>query len=161
MGEPGASLWSLQSSLLDEFGILNRDWRRVALTEAGRNANEGYIAALPPGSRVRRVEAYEGACSFCRAINGRVFTVVDPAKKDKDGATEVWVGKTNAGRSASPRKRVDGELVERTASELWWVAAGVQHPNCRGGWALLEDKPADVAPEFAQWMDDLLGDRAR
>jgi hypothetical protein len=161
MGEPGASLWSLQSSLLDEFGILNRDWRRVALTEAGRNANEGYIAALPTGARVRRVEAYEGACSFCRAINGRVFTVVDPGKKDKDGATEVWVGKTNVGRSASPRKRVNGELVERLPSELWWVASGVQHPNCRGGWSMLEETPADVAPEFAQWMDELLGDHGR
>jgi len=128
--ETRGTRWDLQSQLLDEFGFLNRDWRRIAITENARNANEGFIAGLEPGTRVKRTEAYVGACPFCRKIDGRIFTVVDPAKEDKDGETEVWVGKTNVGRSSSPRKREGDELVDRTPEELWWVAAGVQHPNC-------------------------------
>lgn len=127
---PDATLWNLQSRMLDEFGILNRDWRRIALTETARNANEGFVASHPPGARLKRVEAYAGACPFCKSIHGLVFTVVAPAADPKDGWSEVWVGKTNVGRSASPRKRDGDVLVERTPDELWWPAAGVQHPHC-------------------------------
>jgi len=157
LGEFGGSLQQLQSRLLDEFGILNRDWRRIAITEATRNANEGFIAALPEGARVKRVEAYQGACGFCRAINGRIYTVVPPEKEGKNGGMQVWVGKTNVGRSASPRKRSGNELVERLPSEMWWPAAGAQHPNCRGSWQLVEQQDAGVSAEFVDWMDDLLG----
>ncbi len=155
--DPGATLWNLQSKLLDEFGILNRDWRRVAMTEVARNANEGFIAGIPIGARVRRVEAYEGACNFCRKINGMEFTVVSASKEDKNGDTEVWVGKTNVDRSSSPRKRVGDELIERTPSEMWWPAAGVQHPNCRGSWVIAQQAPPEVDPAFVEWMDGLVG----
>lgn len=156
MNSPDATLWSLQSKLQDEFAVLNRDWRRVAVTETARDANEGFIAAQMPGTRVKRVEAYAGACAFCRKIHGREFTVVDPGKPDKNGATEVWVGKSNVDRSASPRKRVGDQLVERAPSEMWWPAAGVQHPNCRGSWSLVTPKPDDVSDEFSSWLDGAL-----
>lgn len=129
-GEREATNWKLQQKLLDEFGILNRDWRRVVVTETGEDANLGFIASLDPGARVRRVEAYEGACPFCRKIHGMEFAVVSSDTEGKDGWSEVWVGKNNVGRSASPRKRVGDELVERLDAELWWPASGVQHPNC-------------------------------
>ena len=138
--DPKASQWNLQQQLLDEFGILNRDWRRVAITEIGENANQGFIGYMDPGSKVKRIEAYEGACPFCKKINGMVFDVVSPDKENKDGWKEVWLGKTNIGRSASPRKRIGDELVDRLESEKWYPAPGLQHPNCRGRWVSVEDK---------------------
>ncbi|HET7675399.1 MAG TPA: hypothetical protein VFL54_07745 [Gammaproteobacteria bacterium] len=153
LNDPAASMWALQSKLSDEFSVLNRDWRRVAVTEVARDSNEGFIASLAPGTRVKRFEAYAGACAFCRKIDGMVFTVVDPADPDKEAWKDIWVGKTNVDRSASPRKRVGDELVERTPEEMWWPAAGTQHPNCRGGWSVVSERPADVDPDFADWLD--------
>lgn len=152
------SYQQLEQRLRDHFGQLNRDWRRIAITEIGRDANEGFLAALPRGSRVRRVEVYQGACPFCRRINGLVLTLVSPDKPDKDGWREVWLGKTNVGRSASPRKRsAAGTLIEREPHELWWPAAGVQHPHCRGRWIALPDEtPPGVNPKLAAWLEDEL-----
>lgn len=155
-GNPEATKQALQSRLFDEFADLNRDWRRIALTEAAENANQGMISALVPGSRVRRVEQYKGACSFCKKIDGVVMEVVDPSAKDKNGDTQVWTGKTNIGRSAATRKRVDGELVERVPSEMWWIAAGVQHPHCRGGWDTMPGATPGQSPQFQQWLDERL-----
>jgi hypothetical protein len=59
-----------------------------------------------------------------------VFEWTDEPRSERDGWTHVWPGKTNVGRSASPRKKTDEGLVERETDELWWPAAGVQHPNC-------------------------------
>ena len=144
----------LRQRLFDAFGQLNRDFRRIAVTESGEACNQGYIASLAAGARVQRQEAYRGACPFCKSINGEVFTVVDPNAHDKDGDTQVWLGKTNIGRSASPRKRQAGELVERPSNERWWVAAGVQHPNCRGSWLPAPgNRPSGVSAEFAEWLD--------
>jgi len=154
--DPKATQWNLQQKMLDELGVLNKDWRRIAATETTENANTGFIASLEPGDRVKRIEAYEGACSFCKHINGRIFTVVSPSKEDKNGQTEVWVGKTNIGRSPSPRKRIGDELVDRLESEMWWPAAGVQHPNCRGGWIKMIEKPDNVSQEFVDKLDQLL-----
>jgi hypothetical protein len=153
MGSPDATLWKLQQSMLDNFATLNRDWRRIAITETARDANEGFIAALPPGSKVRRVEAYPTACPFCRSIHGKEFAVVSPDAPEKDGARQVWVGKTNIGRSASPRKREGDALVERTPDELWWPAAGTQHPHCRGTWSLVRQPPAGANKDFLAWME--------
>lgn len=145
---------NLEQDLRDEFAILNRDWRRVAITEAGSIANEVTIAGCKPGTKVRRVEAYQGACPFCASINGRIFTVVDAADPERDGARDVWVGKNNVGRSASPRKRMGDELVPREAEEMWWPAAGLQHPNCRGHWEVIANQKRD--PKAQQFVDDLL-----
>ncbi len=155
MHRPDASLWDLQSKLQDEFAVLNRDWRRVAISEVARDANEGFLASLPDGSRVKRVEAYN-ACPFCKKIDGLVMNVVAPGKEDKDGWTDVWVGKTNVGRSASPRKRVGDELVERLETERYWPAAGIQHPNCRGTWSLMPKVLPGADPNFLAWMEDTL-----
>lgn len=148
---------SLQQALHDHFSDLNRDWRRIAVTEAGEMANQGFIAGVKPGEKVRRVEQYANACAFCKKWNGKTLTVVEPSKKDKDWDAEVWVGKTNIGRSASPYKRVGGALVKRQDSEMWKPAAGVFHPHCRGRWLALGE-PAK-ADEFSLWLDGFLAEQ--
>lgn len=152
VGEPMAPA-VLQSKLRDEFADMNRDWRRVAITESGRNCNESLIADIKPGERVKRQEAYKNACPFCAKINGMVFDVVSPNAPNKDGWKQVWIGKTNEGRSASPRKRVGNQLVERDPDELWWPAAGVQHPHCRGAWQVIAAPVPGANPEFMRWVD--------
>lgn len=149
-GDRAGAAESLQGRLLDTFGTLNRDWRRIAITEATEMLDQGFVASIPHGGKIKRVERYHGACPFCRSIDGRVMTVVDPAAPDKDGETQVWVGKTNVGRSASPRKRVGGDLVDREPEELWWVAAGTMHPHCRGTWVRVSEASADT--EFDAWI---------
>jgi hypothetical protein len=158
-GDREGSSTRLQMRLFERFADQNRDMRRVAVTEIGEAHGQGFVAATPTGSRVKRVERYTGACDYCAAQNGRVMTVVAEDYPNKDGETMIWPGKTNVGRSASPRKKVGGALVDRPAHERFWVAAGVFHPNCRGRWVPIA--PPDtahphVAPAFRSWLDDLI-----
>jgi len=156
LGAPGPDS-ALETKLLDEFGTLNRDWRRIAVTEATEAQNQGYVASVPRGTKVKRVEQYRGACGWCRKIDGRVMNVVDPADPHKNGETDIWPGKTNVGRSSAPRKRMGSLLVEREPEEMWWPAAGAQHPHCRGRWVpTIEDQPGDDA-DFAAWLRTTLG----
>lgn len=147
---------SLQTRLHDLFSSANRDWRRIAVTEAGENANQGLIASLPAGARVRRLEQYANACPWCRKIHGREMVVVPADHPEKDGDTMVWPGKTNIGRSAAPRKRTAEGLVDRLPSERWWIAAGTQHPHCRGTWLRLTDIDRAGDAKFSAWLDATL-----
>lgn len=148
---------SLEGQLLDEFATLNRDWRRIAVTEAGECQLQGFVASVKPFSKVKRVEQYGNACAFCKKIHGRIAEVVPADHPDKDGTTQIWPGKNNIGRSASPRKRVGDDLVARTEDEMWWLPAGLAHPHCRGRWVpVLADEPGDD-PEFGDWLRNLLG----
>lgn len=156
LDDKAATAESLQTKLFDEFSDTNRDWRRIAMTEASENANQGFIAALDPGAIVRRHERYLGACSFCRKIDGREFKVVPASQVIKDPETQVWVGKTNIGRSASPMKKVNGKLMAREPSELWWPAAGVQHPHCRGFWVTVKQPNTAGDAKFSAWLNDKL-----
>lgn len=152
---PGTS--SLETKLLDQFGALNRDWRRIAVTEATEALGQGFIASIPTGGKVRRIEQYRGACPFCRSIDGVEMTVVDPSDPDKDGDKSVWVGKTNIGRSTAPRRRQGGVLIERQPEEMLWVAAGAQHPHCRGRWIKIDEEQEGDDPEFAAILKEILG----
>ncbi len=157
LGQTEGTTEYLRSRLFDSFGVLNRDFRRIAVTEAGDACNTGYIAAQAAGAKVKRKEAYRGACPWCRSINGMVVTVVPASKPDRDGETEVWVGKSNVGRSASPRQREGNRLVERPNDKRWWIAAGVQHPHCRGSWLPVPgEAPPAVSPAFVSWLDGLI-----
>lgn len=158
-GDPSATPGALEQALFERFGKFNRDWRMIAVTEAGEVCNQGVIASLPPGSLVRRLEQYHGACPFCRKLDGRVFRVTTADDPDKDGAKDVWPGKTNIGRSAAPRKRVGDELVPRLPEERWWAAAGVQHPHCRGRWEPLKRLKPGQDPAFERWMMEKAGVR--
>lgn len=154
-GDPLATPGRLQQDLFDRFAGMNRDWRRIALTEAGEAANQGVIAALPVKSQVKRMEMYNGACAFCRKLDGRVFNVVSADDPDKNGETDIWPGKTNVGRSSVPRKRTDEGLVLREPQEMWWAPAGTVHPHCRGRWQPLST--AAQGDAFADWLKAHLG----
>lgn len=157
LGLPEVSGSSLETKLLDAFGTLNRDWRRIAVTEAGNAQTTGYIASLPMGAKVKRQEQYKGACAFCRKIDGKVVEVVDPAREDKDPEAMIWLGKDNIGRSASPRKRVGDLMVEREPHEMWQIPTGLVHPHCRGRWVpMIQDRPGDDK-DFGDWMRETLG----
>ncbi len=130
----GGKIENIQTKLFDKYATANRDWRRIAITEVSENAAQGVVAASKPGEKMKRLEQYKGVCDWCHKINGRIMTVVDPAKPKKDGETEIWPGKTNIGRSSAPKKRIDGKLYDRDPDEMWWIAAGAQHPHCRGRW---------------------------
>lgn len=160
LGDKSVTFQSMQSKLFDRFATLNVDWRRIAVTEAGENANQGLIASLQPGTRVRRLEQYKDACPFCRKIHGMEFDVVAADAEDKDGWTQVWVGKSNVGRSAAPRKKTADGLVERTDAERWWPAAGTQHPHCRGTWLVLKAVESSVDEKFSAWMKQALAKAA-
>lgn len=156
LGVPQVGGQALESKLLDKFGMLNRDWRRIAVTEAGEAQTQGYVASMAPGTKVKRVEQYRNACSFCRKIDGKVVTIVDPAKEPKDWDNEIWVGKSNVGRSASPRKRVGDAFIEREPEEMWTIPAGLAHPHCRGRWVpTIQDRPGDDS-SFGDWMRGVL-----
>lgn len=148
----------LEQKFRDTLGDLNRDWRRISVTETGEAFNTQYLGQFPGGTMVKRIEDYTGACPFCADLHGMEFEWVSADKPDKDGWKHVWPGKTNVGRSSSRMMR-DGEggLTPRPAEELWWPAAGVQHPNCRGRWvAVPEKEPTDIDPEFTAWMNSEL-----
>lgn len=148
---------SLETKLADEFATINRDWRRIAVTEAGEAQLQGYVASLQPGTKIKRVERYENACSFCRGIDGKVVTVVAADHPEKDPDTMVWPGKNNVGRSASPRKRQGNVLVAREPHEMWTIPAGLAHPHCRGRWVpTIQDQPGDD-PAFGDLLRQILG----
>lgn len=156
-GDEHATTGLLQQQLFDEFGSLNRDWRRIAVTEAGEMANQGVIASLPEGALVRRMEMYDGACPFCKKLDGKSYEVVSASSPYKDGNTQVWPGKTNLGRSASPRKRVGSILVHREPDEKWWAPAGTVHPHCRGRWEPMAAPNPGDDPDFAAWLRARMG----
>lgn len=154
---PGTIASALQTRLFDEFAILNRDWRRIAITEATENMLQGQISSVKAGTMVKRLEQYRGACPFCKRIDGKVMEVVSASESVKNGATQIWVGKTNINRSAAPRKRVGSDLIERKADERWWIPTGTVHPHCRGRWLpTVTPNPADDQ-EMSEWMDVTLG----
>lgn len=122
----------LEQQLQDAFGELNRDWRRIAVTETAINASDAYLSRFKPGEKVKWL-AHPGACRYCEDQNGTIFTVVAPDHPKKDPHTMVWVGKhaENIGRSMAKRKRLEsGELVDREPHELL-IPAIPSHPSCR------------------------------
>ena len=155
LGDRQGTWQALHTELFDEFADLNRDFRRIAITETGNATNTGYIAAQKPGTKVKREEAYTGACGFCTSIRGKVLTVVADDKEDKDWDNEVWPSKNNVGRSASPRKRVGGVLIPRTPDEIWSIPAGTVHPHCRGSWSNADHAPG-MSNEYQMWLRGLL-----
>ena len=156
LGDKKGTWQTLGQELFDTFADLNRDWRRIAITETGNATNTGFLASLKPGTHVRREEAYTGACPYCKSIRGQVLTVVSDDKEPKDWDAEVWPSKTNVGRSASPRKRVGGALVPREDHELWKIPAGLVHPHCRGAWSVVAGNPPGLSNEYQMWLRGLL-----
>lgn len=119
----GESAALVAARLTDRFATLNRDWRRVAVTEVAAARSHGFLAGLPDGARVRW-DAAPDACPHCRGLHGREFTV---RAAPGDPWAEVWAGKSNRGRALAARTREGRERGrdERAAPTI------PLHPNCR------------------------------
>lgn len=130
----GGNHHDLSRVLFERLGVLNRDWRRIAITETGMAVASGQLAtALVAGGEWEAIwVAGPRACPFCRSKNGVVLRVVSPALVDKNGQTMVWPGKNNVGRSMHPYRK-DG--TPRSADELWWPCIPA-HPNCACSWVV-------------------------
>lgn len=130
----GGNAHDLSRVLFERIGVLNRDWRRIAITETGMAVASGQLAtALAAGGEWEALwVAGPRACPFCRSKNGAVLRVVPASFPSKDGQTMVWPGKNNVGRSIHPFKK-DG--TPRAASELWWPCIPA-HPNCACTWVV-------------------------
>lgn len=122
----------LERELYHNFRALQRDWRRIALTETASNSNNAYLLRAGEGNYVTCPQV-AGACRWCAAtLENKVFRIVtDPMADDRieDSYAEraVWIGKTNVGRYLSIRER-GGRM--REEDELWWVCCP-GHPHCR------------------------------
>jgi len=121
----------IAQDLFDKMGSLNRDWERIVETEMGDNINTAFLLAQKseagPGEKVyfQRYEIKDAAiCKHCDKIRGLIALWSDVALDDEKiddpyAKVAIWEGKTRVGRKASDD----------------WVAAGVQHPFCRGSWS--------------------------
>jgi hypothetical protein len=148
----------LRRALEDEFfndeKELNRNWKRVAISETNAAFNQGYLAQLKQGDWVVGFSLPD-ACDFCATyIDGKIYPVIESGNKSLDysGLDEsspeykrlawlwentVWQNKDNFGRSFSRRKRmvtedgnIEDNLLERKHHELWRVCIPA-HPFCR------------------------------
>lgn len=123
----------LARRLFDTFAGFNRDWRLIAVTETNQNHNNGVLAGVADGEYVVG-QSYPDACRWCKEnIHGRVMRkVAAPAgpRDRRDWDKEIWVGKSNFGRSQHPLDRT-GRV--RKDHELW-KPAPIGHPGCRCYW---------------------------
>lgn len=139
--------------LFDRMGDLNRDWQRIVETEVGDNMNSAFLLAqredAKPGEKVyfQRFEVFDRAtCKHCDKIRGLValwsdVALVDEKIDDKFAGVAIWEGKTRVGRKASDS----------------WVAAGTQHPWCRGSWARWYEPAAGTGGMYDAAMAKLKG----
>ena len=147
-------------------GELNRDWMRVAITEANSIFNNGYLDTLNEGDYVVGISMPD-CCDVChKLIKGQVYRVLkdplpdygelDPSTKEYWELAEkyelyVWSGKNNYGRSSSKRKRINKNIGNREENlrekehHEHVVPALPMHPECRCRWIVIN-------PEY-QWVD--------
>ena len=126
--QAGEGPGKLERRLSEKFATLNRDWRRLALTESAMAVQNGILASVDPAEGWMAVwSAAPNACPFCHAQHHRSFRVVAPDDPRRNGETDIWVGKDNIGRSAHRYSTKLGRYRERV--EMWWPCVPA-HPNC-------------------------------
>lgn len=147
---------SLQRKLFEQFGSMNRDWRRIAETEIGNSQNNGQLITELDRAKPDEQIFVQGlsspqACPWCRGqVNNKICAVMEEAPGNGDDTIEIdgaiytaiWPGKSNYGRNRAN----------------WWVASGTQHPHCRCTWVKYIPKPewmAEVAQKFNAALDAL------
>ena len=107
----------LEKQLFEKFGQLNRDWRRIAITETAMSVESGKLAVVADQPGWEAVwGAGPHACQYCSKMAGKVFKIVKTDNPKKNGDTDVWAGKNNVGRSMHLFTK-DGR--KRKKSELW------------------------------------------
>ena len=127
-----ASSAQLTENLYDEFGAMNRDWRRIAETEIGNAQNTGQLITemerAKSGEQIfmKGISSSE-ACPWCRnSVDGVIVALLEePPSSGGDQVTingetytAIWPGKNNYGRNR----------------RNWWISAETQHPHCRCTW---------------------------
>jgi hypothetical protein len=123
----------IETHLREELGRLNRDWRRIAITETAMSISNGQLASVADSGEWEAVWiAGPRACPFCRKMFGRAFRVVAKPLPGMDPDKFIWPGKHNVGRSAHLYRR-DG--TKRGPEELW-IPCIPAHPNCMCLWSL-------------------------
>lgn len=119
----------LARRLRDTFKGIDRDWRKVAVTETAAIAVNGYVMSLGEGQQVVGQSAVD-ACKWCKQmIHGKVFTVTHEPPEDfsaKEWETHMWPGKNNVGRSRYLKAK-DGKI--RSLAQLWQPCCPL-HPSC-------------------------------
>jgi len=157
----GAS--ELHQALFDEYADLNKDMRRIAVTETNRANMNALISGYIPGTKLKWF-AWPKACPHCREMDGRVVTVVDPGdpRGQEDWQNTIYVGKTNYGRAFSKRKMTPEGLVDRSPEELAGPAPPA-HPHCRCTLVEVPDEsgPTEPAPSRKKMTDILRENRAK
>lgn len=140
--------------MLKEGGELNRDWKRVAISETNNAFANGYISAMNEGEYVIGISMPD-ACPHCKdLLHLKVYQVLKEAPKVDYSQLSgeeylkqaelwekyIWEGKNNFGRSTSLRKRINKDignkednLVYREHHELSMPVIPL-HPNCRCRW---------------------------
>lgn len=146
----GGNHHELSRVLLERLGTLNRDWRRIAITETGMAVASGQLqAALDSGGQWEAVwVAGPKACPFCRGHNGTVLKVVSDDAPRKDDLHQIWPSKNNLGRSAHPTRR-DG--TRRGPDEMWRPCIPA-HPLCGCVWSLRRVLTSDAAKRADQML---------
>jgi hypothetical protein len=123
----------LASVFMERMGELNRDWRRIAITETAMAISNGQLAAVADSGEWEAVwVAGPNACPSCRKHFGRVFQIVSKMKPGMDPEKVIAPGRNNVGRSAHLYRR-DG--TKRGPEELW-IPCIPLHPNCCCLWSI-------------------------
>jgi hypothetical protein len=139
-------------NLLEAFGAMNRDWRRVALTETAVAVSNGYLAQHEEGEWVVGDTAVD-CCDWCREhLQGRAFRLLDKAPlgpTEEESQECVWVGKTNVGRSRYP---VTAAGEERSFAERWHPCIPA-HPHCRCRWRKFNPALESIQPGSNRVVD--------
>jgi hypothetical protein len=118
----------LETRLRETFAGVDRDWRKVAVTESAAIATNAYMLKQDEGQLIV-VQSAVDCCEQCRSmLHGRVFTVLHEEPTDnKLFETCMWEGKNNIGRTRHQKSK-DGKT--RPVGQLWTPCIPL-HPQCR------------------------------
>ena len=130
----------------DTIDAINRDWRRIAITEMSFAFNNGYMVSKKVANDERGKKTYlvfsggivKNSSDKCIDSRGEIVLVVDKPLtndkiKDPYAKRAVWPGKNNVGRSESN----------------WWIAIPM-HPNCIHYWE-------EIDPTEQYWDEETEG----
>ncbi len=152
--QAGKTAAQIAPELLAEFGELNRDWRRVAITETATAVSNGYLAQQDPGQLLVGDSAVD-CCDWCSEhIQGRAYVMLEQAPlgpTEAESWQNVWVGKTNVGRSRYP---VTAAGQPRSFAERWHPCIPA-HPHCRCRWRKFIPSAERIEPGTNRVVDTL------
>lgn len=129
----GLSQKDLANQMRLTFKGLDKDWRRIVVTESASIATNGYIMSQGEGQKIVGQSAAD-ACPWCiDKIHGKIFTVTHIAAQAMTSGmwdTHIWTGKNNVHRS---RHKNTAAGKKRSSAELWKPCIPM-HPHCRCRW---------------------------